>query len=132
MWQDIGQDTPRLIELVKPHIKNLLGSMVSAGTGMARVILLTVLSLIIFFFLLKEGRPIRTGLETMAVRLGGEKGRHLLFVAGATMRSVVYGILGAAIVQGITGDLWPLDIGGPQPRLPGDGRRDCSPSSRLA
>ena len=75
--------------------------MVSAGAGMARIILLTIFSLIIFFFLLKEGRPIRTGLETMAVRLGGEKGRHLLLVAGATMRSVVYGILGAAIVQGI-------------------------------
>jgi predicted PurR-regulated permease PerM len=101
MWQGIGQDTPRLIELAKPHIKNLLTSMLSAGAGMARVILLTIFSLLIFFFVLKEGRPLRTGLEAMAVRLGGEKGRHLLFVAGATMRSVVYGILGAAIVQGI-------------------------------
>jgi len=55
----------------------------------------------------------------MAVRLAGEKGRNLLFVAGATMRSVVYGILGAAIVQGIMAifGLWisgvpsPLFIG---------------------
>ncbi len=101
VWRDIGQDTPKLIEMAKPHIKNFLGSMVSAGAGMARIILLTILSLIIFFFVLKEGHAVRMGLETMAVRLGGEKGRHLLFVAGATMRSVVYGILGAAIVQGI-------------------------------
>jgi predicted PurR-regulated permease PerM len=68
---------------------------------MARVILLMILSLIFFFFLLKEGRAIRIGVERMAVRVGGEKGRHLLFVAGATMRSVVYGILGTALVQGI-------------------------------
>ena len=68
---------------------------------MARLVLLTILSLLFFFFLLKEGRPIRKGLEAMAVRLGGEKGRHLLIVAGATMRSVVYGILGASIVQAI-------------------------------
>jgi predicted PurR-regulated permease PerM len=101
VWQDIGADTPKLIEMVKPHIKNILSSIVSAGAGMARIVLLTILSLIFFFFLLKEGRPIRTGLEAMAVRLGGEKGRQLLAVAGATMRSVVYGILGAAIVQGI-------------------------------
>jgi predicted PurR-regulated permease PerM len=101
VWQEIGADTPKLIEMVKPHIKNILSSMVSAGASMARIVLLTILSLIFFFFLLKEGRPIRTGLEAMAVRLGGEKGRRLLFVAGATMRSVVYGILGAAIVQGI-------------------------------
>jgi predicted PurR-regulated permease PerM len=101
IWGNIGQDTPKLIEMVKPHIKNILSSIVSAGAGMARVVLMTIFSLIFFFFLLKEGRPIRTGLEAMAIRLGGEKGRHLLFVAGSTMRSVVYGILGAAIVQGI-------------------------------
>jgi predicted PurR-regulated permease PerM len=68
---------------------------------MAQIILMTVLGLIIFFFLLKEGRSIRMSLEKMAVRLAGEKGRHLLFVAGSTMRSVVFGILGAAIAQGI-------------------------------
>jgi predicted PurR-regulated permease PerM len=100
-WGSLAQDTPKLIGIVKPHIKNILGSIVSAGAGMARLVLMTILSLIFFFFLLKEGRPVRTGLEAMAVRLGGEKGRHLLFVAGSTMRSVVYGILGAAIVQGI-------------------------------
>jgi predicted PurR-regulated permease PerM len=100
-WQDIGRDTPKLIEMVKPHVKSLLGSIVSAGAGMARIILMAILSLIFFFFLLKEGRPIRLSLEKMAVRLAGEKGRHLLFVAGTTMRSVVYGILGAAILQGI-------------------------------
>ncbi|MEW6374382.1 MAG: AI-2E family transporter [Thermodesulfobacteriota bacterium] len=101
IWQDIGRDTPKLIEMVKPHIKNLLGLIVSAGTGMARIILIAILSLIFFFFLLKEGHSIQISLERMAERLGGEKGRHLLFVAGSTMRSVVYGILSAAFVQGI-------------------------------
>jgi predicted PurR-regulated permease PerM len=115
IWRDIGHDTPKLIAMVKPYVKSLLGSMVSAGTGMARIILLTVLSLIFFFFLLKEGRAVRTGLETMAVRLAGEKGRHLLFVAGSTMRSVVYGILGAAIIQGImaTFGLWISGVPNP-------------------
>jgi predicted PurR-regulated permease PerM len=100
-WGSIGQDTSKLIVVVKPHMKNLLVLIISAGAGMARIILLTILSLIVFFFLLKDGRSIGEGLETMAVRLGGEKGRHLLFVAASSMRSVVYGILGAAIVQGI-------------------------------
>jgi predicted PurR-regulated permease PerM len=101
IWQDLGQDTPKLIEMVKPYIKNLLGSMVSAGTGMAQIILITVLSLIIFFFVLKEGHAIRASLEKMALCLAGEKGRRLLFVTGSTMRSVVFGILSAAIIQGV-------------------------------
>jgi predicted PurR-regulated permease PerM len=115
MWREIGQDTPRLIELAKPYVRGFLTSMLSAGAGMARVVLLTIFSLLIFFFLLKEGRPIQTSLEAMALRLGGEKGRHLLLVAGVTMRSVVYGILGAAIVQGIlaTFGLWISGIPNP-------------------
>jgi predicted PurR-regulated permease PerM len=101
IWQAIGHDTPKVIEMVKPHIKNLLGSVISAGAGMARIVLIAIVSLILLFFFLKEGRSIRGSLEEMAVRLGGERGRHLLFVAGSTMRSVVYGILGAAIVQAV-------------------------------
>jgi len=100
-WGNLAQDTPKLIEMIKPHIKNILGSVISAGAGVGRIIVVTILSLIIFFFLLKEGRSIRTGLQRMAVLVGGEKGGHLLSVAGTTMRSVVYGILGAAMVQGI-------------------------------
>ncbi|PKN62723.1 MAG: AI-2E family transporter [Deltaproteobacteria bacterium HGW-Deltaproteobacteria-15] len=115
VWQAVGHDTPRLIEMVKPHIRNLLGSIVSAGTGMARIILTAILSLIIFFFLLKEGRPLRVSLEKISVRLGGERGRHLLFVAGSTMRAVVLGILGAAVVQGILAifGLWISGVPGP-------------------
>jgi len=101
IWRDFGQDTPRLIEMAKPHVKSLLSSIVSAGTGTARIILTAIIGLIILIFLLKEGRSIGINLEKMAIRLGGERGRHLLFVAGSTMRSVVYGILGAAIIQGI-------------------------------
>jgi len=100
-WQNLGHDTTKLIELVKPHIKNLLGSIVSAGTGMAQIVLITILSLILFLLVLKEGHSIQVSLEKMALRLAGEKGRHLLLVAGSTMRSVVFGILGAALVQGI-------------------------------
>jgi predicted PurR-regulated permease PerM len=101
IWEEFGSDTPKLIILVKPHLKNLMGSVLSAGAGMAQIVLTGILSLLLFFFVLKEGHAIRGGLEVMAVRLGGDKGRQLLFVAGTTMRSVVYGILGAALIQGI-------------------------------
>src|SRR3974390_1937960 len=44
IWQTTGQDIPKLIETVKPYIKDLLGSIVSAGTGVAQIVLITVLS----------------------------------------------------------------------------------------
>jgi predicted PurR-regulated permease PerM len=119
IWQSTGQDTPKLIEMAKPHIKVLLESIVSAGTGMAQIILVTVLSLILFFLVVKEGHSIRMSLESMALRLGGEKGRHLLLVAGSTMRSVVFGILIAALVQGIMAIFGLWISGVPNPVLIG-------------
>lgn len=119
LWQNLSHDTPKLIELAKPYIKSLLSSIVSAGTGMAQIILITVLSLILFFLVIKEGHSIRESLEKMAVRLGGEKGRRLLLVAGATMRSVVFGILIAALIQGIMAIFGLWISGVPNPVLIG-------------
>ncbi|MEW6441197.1 MAG: AI-2E family transporter [bacterium] len=101
IWQSAEQDTARLIEVAKPHIRTVAGSVLSAGAGMARFALTSILGLILLFFLLKEGRSVRASLERMALRLGGENAVHLLVVAGSTMRSVVYGILGAAMIQGV-------------------------------
>ncbi len=114
-WLKVGRDTPALIEMLKPHVKNVLGSVVSAGTGVARFVLTAVLSLILFFFTLRDGRSIRESMERMAVHLGGEKGRRLLFVAASTMRSVVYGILFSAVVQGILSFIGFLIAGVPNP-----------------
>jgi predicted PurR-regulated permease PerM len=100
VWRDIGAYTPKLIAMAKPYLKALLGSLVSAGAGMAKVVLTAVLSLLLLFFLLKEGHAVRESLEKMAFKLAGEKGRQLLLVAGATMRSVVFGILVTALEIG--------------------------------
>jgi len=119
VWQTTGQDIPKLIEMAKPYIKDLLGSIVSAGTGVAQIVLITLLSLILFFLVVKEGHSIRTSLEKMAIRLGGEKGRRLLLVAGSTMRSVVFGILIAALIQGIMAIFGLWISGVPNPVLIG-------------
>jgi predicted PurR-regulated permease PerM len=115
VWQDIGTYTPKLLALAKPYLKTLLGSLVSAGAGMAKVVLTAVLSLLLLFFLLKEGRAVRESLEKMAFKLSGEKGRQLLLVAGVTMRSVVYGILITALVQGFLSFLGLWVAGVPNP-----------------
>ncbi|MBI5896720.1 MAG: AI-2E family transporter [Desulfobacterales bacterium] len=115
VWQDIGTYTPKLIAVAKPYIKTLIGSLVSAGAGMAKVVLTAVLSLLLLFFLLKEGHAVRASLEKMACKLSGEKGRQLLLVAGATMRSVVNGILITALVQGVLAFLGLWIAGVPNP-----------------
>ena len=59
------------------------------------------LSILITFFLLRNGPLVAERLTASVSRSAGERGRHLLEVAGKTVRGVVYGILGTALVQAV-------------------------------
>jgi predicted PurR-regulated permease PerM len=58
-------------------------------------------SIFIAFFLFRDGVSVGRRLTNMAVRIGGERGNHLLTIASRTVRGVVYGILGTALLQAI-------------------------------
>ena len=59
------------------------------------------MSIFIAFFLFRDGVAAAERLTTAVERIGGERGRHLLTVAGKTVRGVVYGILGTALAQAV-------------------------------
>ncbi|BCU78760.1 AI-2E family transporter [Luteolibacter sp. LG18] len=67
------------------------------GTGAIEILL----SVFLAFFLLRDGRALAERLSTGMHRIAGKRGQHLLHVAGGTVRGVVYGILGTALVQGV-------------------------------
>jgi predicted PurR-regulated permease PerM len=60
-----------------------------------------VLSLLIAFFLFRDGEAAANRLSAAIHRIAGERGDHLLDLAGLTVRAVVYGVLGTALVQGV-------------------------------
>ena len=59
------------------------------------------LSVFLAFFLYREGESVASQLRGIGSRLVGERAQRLLEVAGATVNSVVYGILGTALAQGM-------------------------------
>jgi predicted PurR-regulated permease PerM len=75
----------------------VLGSGRALGEGIFQIIL----SLLLTFFFYRDGEAAAERLSATINRLGGDQGNHLLGVAGATMRAVVYGILGTALIQGV-------------------------------
>lgn len=108
LWNEYSREPSKLIEAVRPYVNKLTSWMLATGAEIGQLVLLTLLSLVFVFFFLKDGRPIAAALDAIARRIGGTQGHHLLLVAAATMSSVVYGILGSAIAQGIlaTIGLW--------------------------
>ncbi|HUO04266.1 MAG TPA: AI-2E family transporter [Candidatus Binataceae bacterium] len=86
------------IAAVLPSLKDaLLGSGRAVGAGVFQI----VLSVVLVFIFYRNGESTAKRLQATVDRIGGERGGHLLEVAGITIRAVVYGVLGAALVQGI-------------------------------
>ncbi len=98
-WQSLAADSSKLLEAAKRLIEPLSGWLLNVGLALGRGLLELALSILIAFFLFRDGGKAAERLGTAVVRIGGERATHLLQIAGNTVRGVVYGILGTALVQ---------------------------------
>jgi predicted PurR-regulated permease PerM len=96
----IGQES-RLVKVLKSLVVSTKNVMLRAGLAIGRGALEVVLSVFLTFFIFRDGAAVADRLTTGVGRIAGERGKHLLDVAGRTVRGVVYGILGTALVQGV-------------------------------
>ncbi len=75
--------------------------MLALGALVGNGILQISLSLFMAFFFYREGHIVAEALSATINRIGGDHGLRLLEIAGNTVRAVVYGIIGTALVQGV-------------------------------
>jgi len=87
----VQQITPQLQEFVKP----LLGAAATVGLNIVKFIVAVVLAGV-FLAYSEEGYRLS---RAIGRRLAGQQGRELVDLAEATMRSVVRGVLGVALIQ---------------------------------
>ena len=100
-WNYLNQgSTVRLQELARllPAAKVIA---LWGGSALAEGIFQITLSLIIAFFFYRDGHAAAAQLQLSLRRIAGERGDRLLDLAGATIRAVVYGILGTSLLQGV-------------------------------
>ena len=100
-WNDLSSDTRKLGETVRPYLAKSAEFALGLGAHFGNTILQMLVSLLVSFFMFRDGEPMVKHITAMVRRVGNARGERLLKVAGATMRSVVYGILGAAVVQAL-------------------------------
>jgi predicted PurR-regulated permease PerM len=96
-----------------PHFVVILGQflvwakvgLLSIGLALTKGVTQVVMSAFLAFFFLRDADILADRLANGVDRLAGERGRHLLKVAGSTVRGVVFGILGTAIAQALVAGL---------------------------
>jgi predicted PurR-regulated permease PerM len=112
-WQALAADRAKLIEESKKLIEPLSVALLVIGKVVGNGLLALALSIFIALFFFRDGESIAQHLNAMVDRVAGERGRRLLQLAGATVRGVVYGILGTALVQGVLAGIGFLIAGVP-------------------
>jgi predicted PurR-regulated permease PerM len=112
-WQSLAADTSKIWteaqRLIEPASSWLLKGGLALGGGVIQL----AFSIFIAFFLFRDGVAAAGRLTNAVERIGGERGKHLLTVAGNTVRGVVYGILGTALAQAIMAGIGFLIAGVP-------------------
>jgi predicted PurR-regulated permease PerM len=112
-WQSMAADSSKLWteaqRIIEPASAWLLRGGLALGGGLIQL----ALSVFIAFFLFRDGVSVAKRLTDLVDRIGGERGQHLLTVAGKTVRGVVYGILGTALLQAIMTGIGLLIAGVP-------------------
>lgn len=119
LWNNWAADISGALEALRPVLGILLENGLSLLLGIANGVLMFLLALFVAFFFYVYGEPLAERLRLLLHRIAGVQADRLINVTGATVRGVVYGILGTAIVQGILTAFGLWISGVPRPVLLG-------------
>ena len=119
VWNRWARDLEAMAAFFRPYFGIAAQFGLRLLLGLANGVLEFLLALFVAFFLFVSGEELAARLHVLMRRVAGEAAGRLLAVVGETVRGVVYGILGTAVVQGIltTFGLWLSGV--PQPFLLG-------------
>jgi len=119
LWDHWAADIGALLEAVRPFLGIILEGGLSVVLGIANGVVMFLLALFVAFFFYVYGEPIAARLRLLLQRVAGDQADRLAEVTGATVRGVVYGIVGTAVVQGILTAFGLWLSGVPRPLLLG-------------
>jgi predicted PurR-regulated permease PerM len=118
-WKNMSQDGSRLLEDLRGLISPARSLLVAGGGILFAGLLQLGLAVVVAFFLYRDGEAAAARIKRITSRIGGARGLHLLDIAGSTVVSVVYGILGTALAQGVVAGIGFLIAGVPGATLLG-------------
>jgi predicted PurR-regulated permease PerM len=119
LWNSWTADLTAMTAFFKPYFGMAAEAGLSLLLGLANGVLSFVLALIVAFFFFASGHRLASVIAALLRRIAGERAPRLIDVTGQTIRGVVYGLLGTAVVQGILTALGLWAAGIPRPLLLG-------------
>ena len=101
LWRLASVNIDAAIERLEPQLKQYAPKLLSAAAGVGLTILQFIISIIIAGALLVNAKNGERTAHRVFRRLAGEQGEEFTGLATATIRSVVQGVLGVAVIQSL-------------------------------
>jgi len=101
VWTQVSQQGAELGPTLAPYVQPLREWALHQGASLLSGTLQVLFGIVLAFFLYRDGAYVESRLDWAMTRLGGWRARRVLQTAGMTIVSVVNGVLGTALVQGI-------------------------------
>jgi len=100
-WVLLMTNTGELAGAVLPYLTPVRDLAVASGLTIGRGVVELSLSVLIVFFVYRDGDVVMQELGKISDRVLGPRGQHLIAVTAGTIRSVVYGLIGSALIQAL-------------------------------
>jgi predicted PurR-regulated permease PerM len=101
IWRLASDNIEAAIKKIGPQLKKYGPKILSAVAHLALTIMQFLISIIISGFLLANYKSGKRVAHAIFSRVAGEQGEEFANLSGATIRSVVQGVLGVAIIQSV-------------------------------
>ena len=116
-WNDLAQDAGPALNRLKPWFQEAGLWLLKHSLDFAQGIFNLAMSVLIAFFLYRDGEGIIANLREAFQRISGDYAQRLMDVVKTTVQSVVYGTIGTALAQGIVAGIGFTIAGVPSPML---------------
>lgn len=116
-WLETMVDAKPALDWLKPRFHSIGLWLLNHSLDFARGVFQLVVSVLIAFFLYRDGEGLVIRLREGFEQISGEYGRHLMDVVKTTVRSVVYGVIGTGLAQGLVAGIGFTIAGVPSPVL---------------
>ena len=100
-WSDLAENTERALAWLKPWMTAAGAWLLRHSLDVAQGIFHLGLSLLIAFFFYRDGEGLVVHIREGTKRITGDYAQRLFHVVSSTVQSVVYGVIGTALAQGI-------------------------------
>ena len=112
-WGQASTNLQLFVERYREQLKPVWAFVAAQAKGAGGATVVFTLAILLSGLMMAKAGPAVAGLETIAVRLAGARGEDLVSTSGATIRSVVQGVLGVAVIQSLLSGILMLAAGVP-------------------